>query len=62
MASSAISELVEKVRSNLDNVTVNDTRDLLAVATGSLRMDRSAIELPIGWAEVETLKLKKRNF
>ena len=31
-ASSAISELVEKVRSNLDGVTVNDTRVLLAVA------------------------------
>ena len=31
-ASSAISELVEKIRSNFDGVTVNDTRGLLAIA------------------------------
>ena len=31
-ASSAISELVESVRSNLDSATVNDTRVLLAAA------------------------------
>ncbi len=31
-ASSAISELVEKIRSNFDGVTVNETRGLLAVA------------------------------
>ena len=31
-ASSAISELVEKVRSNLDSVTATGTRNLLAVA------------------------------
>ena len=31
-ASSAISELVEKVRSNLDSVTVTDTCNLLVIA------------------------------
>ena len=31
-ASSAISELFEKIRSNFDGVTVNETRGLLAVA------------------------------
>ena len=31
-ASSAISALVEKIRSNFDSVTVNETRGLLAVA------------------------------
>ena len=31
-ASSAISELVEKIRSNFDGVTVKETRGLLAIA------------------------------